>query len=57
MVHRGARRSQHGEVSEAMFLTQGFFYETTEDAEQWLIKSGEDEFIYARYGNPTVAIF
>ena len=57
MVHGGARRSQYGEVSEAMFLTQGFVYETAEEAERRFIKSGEDEFIYARYGNPTVSIF
>ncbi len=57
MVHGSARRSQYGEVSEAMFLTQGFVYETAEDAEQRFIKSFENEFIYARYGNPTVAIF
>ena len=57
MVHGGTRRSQYGEVSEAMFLTQGFVYETAEEAERRFIKSGEDEFIYARYGNPTVSIF
>lgn len=56
-VHAGARRSQYGELSEAMFLTQGFVYETAEDAEARFIKSGEDEYIYARYGNPTVAMF
>ena len=32
MVHGGARRIQYGEVSEAMFLTQGFVYETAKDA-------------------------
>ena len=32
MAHGGARRIQYGEVSEAMFLTQGFVYETAEDA-------------------------
>ena len=26
-VHSGTRRSQYGEVSEAIFLTQGFVYE------------------------------
>lgn len=56
-VHAGTRRSQYGELSEAMFLTQGFVYPTAEDAEQRFIKSGPDEFIYARYGNPTVAMF
>ncbi len=57
MVHSGTRRSQYGEVSEAIFLTQGFVYETAEDAEARFIKVGEDEFIYARYGNPTVRMF
>ncbi len=56
-VHAGTRRSQYGELSEAMFLTQGFVYDTAEAAEQRFIESGPDEFIYARYGNPTVAMF
>ncbi|MFA8444264.1 O-succinylhomoserine sulfhydrylase [Yoonia sp.] len=56
-VHAGIRRSQYNEVSEAIYLTQGFVYDTAEDAEARFIKSGEDEFIYARYGNPTVAMF
>jgi O-succinylhomoserine sulfhydrylase len=56
-VHAGTRRSQYNEVSEAIFLTQGFVYDTAEDAEARFIKPGEDEFIYARYGNPTVAMF
>ena len=57
MVHGGVRRSQYSEVSEAIFLTQGFVYETAEHAEKRFLKAGEDEFIYARYGNPTVAMF
>ncbi len=57
LVHSGTRRSQYGEVSEAIFLTQGFVYETAEAAEARFIEAGEDEFIYARYGNPTVAMF
>ena len=56
-VHTGIRRSQYNEVSEAIFLTQGFVYDTAEQAEARFIQSGEDEFIYARYGNPTVAMF
>jgi O-succinylhomoserine sulfhydrylase len=56
-VHAGIRRSQYNEVSEAIYLTQGFVYDTAEDAEARFIQSGEDEFIYARYGNPTVAMF
>jgi O-succinylhomoserine sulfhydrylase len=56
-IHAGTRRSQYGEVSEAIFLTQGFVYETAEHAEARFLESGPDEFIYARYGNPTVAMF
>lgn len=56
-VHGGTRRSQYNEVSEAIFLTQGFVYDTAEQAEARFIESGDDEFIYARYGNPTVAMF
>jgi O-succinylhomoserine sulfhydrylase len=57
LVHKGSRRSQYGEVSEAMYLTQGFVYPTAESAEQRFQSLGEDEFIYARYGNPTVRMF
>ena len=57
LVHGGTRRSQWGEVSEALFLTQGFVYETAEAAEARFLSAGPDEFIYARYGNPTVAMF
>ncbi len=56
-VHAGIRRSQYNEVSEAIYLTQGFVYDTAEDAEARFIQAGEDEFIYARYGNPTIAMF
>ncbi|MCL4107593.1 UNVERIFIED_CONTAM: hypothetical protein GTU68_022054 [Idotea baltica] len=57
LVHSGIRRSQYGEVSEAIFLTQGFVYESAEAAEARFVASGDDEFIYARYGNPTVRMF
>ncbi|MEI4232113.1 O-succinylhomoserine sulfhydrylase [Roseovarius sp. D22-M7] len=56
-VHGGTRRSQWGEVSEALFLTQGFVYDTAEAAQARFEKAGADEYIYARYGNPTVAMF
>jgi O-succinylhomoserine sulfhydrylase len=52
LVHGGTLRSQYGETSEAIFLTQGFVYETSEAAEARF--KGEDPgFIYARYGSPT----
>ena len=57
LVHGGTRRSQWNEVSEAIFLTQGFVYDTAEQAEARFLNAGPDEFIYARYGNPTVAMF
>ena len=57
LVHGGTRRSQYNEVSEAIFLTQGFVYDTAEAAEARFLQAGADEFIYARYGNPTVAMF
>ncbi len=57
LVHGGTRRSQYNEVSESIFLTQGFVYDTAEQAEARFVEIGEDEFIYARYGNPTVAMF
>ena len=57
LVHGGVRRSRYNEVSEAIFLTQGFAYESAEQAEARFVEAGPDEFIYARYGNPTVAMF
>ncbi|MGB3177382.1 MAG: O-succinylhomoserine sulfhydrylase [Albidovulum sp.] len=57
LVHSGTRRSQYGEMSEAIYLTQGFVYDSAEQAEARFIESGPDEFIYARYGNPTVRMF
>jgi O-succinylhomoserine sulfhydrylase len=57
LVHEGSRRSQYGEMAEAIFLTQGFAYPTAEAAEARFLKAGADEFIYARYGNPTTRMF
>jgi O-succinylhomoserine sulfhydrylase len=57
LVHQGAKRSQYGEVAEAIYLTQGFVYPDAATAEARFLEAGPDEFIYARYGNPTVAAF
>lgn len=57
LVHHGIRRSQYGEMAEGLFLTQGFAYPSAEAAEARFIQSGPDEFIYARYGNPTTRMF
>ncbi|WP_331373177.1 O-succinylhomoserine sulfhydrylase [Sinorhizobium chiapasense] len=56
LVHGGTLRSQYGETSEAIFLTQGFVYETSEAAEA-RFKGETDGFIYARYGSPTNDMF
>ena len=56
-VHAGTRRSQYSEMSEAIFMTQSFVYESAEAAESRFEQAAEDDFIYARYGNPTVRMF
>ena len=56
LVHAGTLRSPFGEASEALFLTQGHVYPSAEDCERSF--TGEDPgFIYARFSNPTVAMF
>ncbi|MGY3236432.1 MULTISPECIES: O-succinylhomoserine sulfhydrylase [unclassified Bradyrhizobium] len=56
LVHSGTLRSQYGETSEALFLTQGYVYSSAEECEARF--KGEDPgFIYSRYSNPTIAMF
>ncbi len=56
MVHGGILRSQFSETSEALFLTQGYVYDSPEQAEE-RFKSESGGFIYSRYANPTLAMF
>ena len=56
LVHGAIERSQHGETSEALFLTQGFVYDSAEAAEA-RFKGEEPGFIYSRYANPTNHMF
>jgi O-succinylhomoserine sulfhydrylase len=56
LVHGGTTRSQHGETAEAIFLTQGFVYDTSAAAEA-RFKGETEGFIYARYGSPTNDMF
>lgn len=56
LIHGGTLRSQYGETSEAIYLTQGFVYETAEAAEA-RFKGETEGFIYARYGSPTNDMF
>src|SRR5438309_2424332 len=56
LVHSGTLRSQYGETSEALFLTQGYVYNSAEECEARF--KGEDPgFIYSRYSNPTISMF
>jgi O-succinylhomoserine sulfhydrylase len=56
LVHGGSLRSAFDETSEALFLTQGYLYDTMEDAEA-RFKGDAPGFIYSRFANPTVAMF
>jgi O-succinylhomoserine sulfhydrylase len=55
LVHGGSLRSQFAELSEALYLTQSYVYESAEQAEERF--KSEGGFIYSRYANPTVAMF
>lgn len=55
LVHGGAMRSQFGETSEALFLTQGFVYASAEQAEA-RFRNEEPGYQYSRFGNPTVTM-
>jgi len=55
-VRGGLVRSGFDEMSEALFLTQGYVYGSAAQAEAAF--AGEvDRFQYSRYGNPTVSTF
>jgi O-succinylhomoserine sulfhydrylase len=56
LVHAGILRSEFGETSEALFLTQGYVYENSLSAEK-RFKGEEPGYQYSRFSNPTVAMF
>ena len=56
LVHSGTIRSEFGETSEALFLTQGYVYESAELCEA-RFKGDDPGYIYSRYSNPTIAMF
>src|ERR1700684_318979 len=56
LIHGGSLRSRFEETSEALFLTQGYLYDTMESAEA-RFKGDEPGYIYSRFSNPTVAMF
>ena len=56
LVHSGTLRSQFNETSEALFMTQGFVYDSAEQCEARF--KGEDPgFIYSRFSNPNISMF
>ena len=56
LVHAGTLRSPFGETSEALFLTQGYVYDSAAQAEARF--KGEDPgYQYSRFANPTVDMF
>ena len=56
LVRGGTQRSQHGETSEALYLTSGFVYDTASQGEA---RTADEEagYVYGRFGNPTVTMF
>ncbi|WP_244642280.1 O-succinylhomoserine sulfhydrylase [Chelatococcus reniformis] len=56
LVHAGTIRSEFGETSEALFLTQGHVYASAEECEA-RFKGEIPGYLYARFSNPTVAMF
>src|SRR6476659_8620929 len=56
LVQSGILRSQFAETSEALFLTQGYVYDNSAQAEARF--KGEDAgYQYSRFANPTVSMF
>jgi O-succinylhomoserine sulfhydrylase len=56
LVHTGTLRSQFGETSEALFLTQGYVYDSARTAERRFTNE-EPGYQYSRFSNPTVTMF
>lgn len=56
LVQGGILRSNFGETSEAIFATQGFVYDSSEQAEA-RFKNEDPGFQYSRFANPTVSMF
>ena len=56
LVRGGLDRSHFDEISEAMYLTSSYAYESAEQAQR-AFKGEEDHYLYSRYGNPTVTQF
>jgi O-succinylhomoserine sulfhydrylase len=56
LVHAGTLRSQFGETSEALYLTQGYVYPSAEECEA-RFSGKKPGYVYSRYSNPTMTMF
>ncbi|MCC7268135.1 MAG: O-succinylhomoserine sulfhydrylase [Caulobacteraceae bacterium] len=56
LVRGGMARSPHGEISEALFLTQSFAYESAASADARFAGDAPG-YIYQRFSNPTTQMF
>ena len=56
LIRGGLHRSEYGETAEALYLTQGFVYDTAERADA-RFAGDEPGFVYSRYANPTNRMF
>jgi O-succinylhomoserine sulfhydrylase len=56
LIRGGISRSMFGETAEALYLTQGFVYDTAEQADA-RFAGDEPGFVYSRYANPTCRMF
>jgi O-succinylhomoserine sulfhydrylase len=56
LVQSGTLRSPFGETSEALFLTQGYVYDSAAQAEA-RFKGDDPGYQYSRFANPTVDMF
>lgn len=55
-LHAGIHRSEAAEMSEGMYLTQGYAYDNAEQARD-AFAGKVDVYMYSRYANPTVTAF
>ncbi len=56
LIHAGTLRSQFNETSEALYLTQGYVYDSAEQCEA-RFAGKEPGYVYSRYSNPTMNMF
>ncbi len=56
LIRGGINRSMFGETAEALYLTQGFVYDSAEQADA-RFAGDEPGYVYSRYANPTCRMF